>query len=231
MRCRSRRSRRTSGARPAAQAERSHPRGQAADPGRRTARRRGAHLRRQERDPADPGRRAAGRRPGHHRQRPAPAGRDHDDRAARPHGRERHGRRAHAHRGGPAHHPGDVRAVRAGEDHARGDPGARPAGGALRLGRRVFAGRLRDRRTAREHPRRGAAGDGRRGAHRERLHQGARGAAQGCAHRARDRHRHGDREPDDGGGAGRGPHHPGERGARAGDRRPGAVPERHGRDR
>ena len=77
--------------------------GQAADPGRRAARRRSAHFRRQERRPADPRRRAAGRRAGHDRQRAAPAGRHDDDRAARPHGRERHGRRTHAGRGRSDH--------------------------------------------------------------------------------------------------------------------------------
>ena len=84
------------------------------------ARRRGAHLRRQERHPADPRRRAAGRRPGHDRQRPAPAGRHHDDRAARAHGRRAsRSTSACASRSTPRTHPRDVRALRAREDHAR----------------------------------------------------------------------------------------------------------------
>ena len=54
------------------------------------------------------------------------------------------------------------RAVRAGAHDARVDPRARPAAGALRQGRRVAAGRLRDRRAAGEHSRRRACSDGRR---------------------------------------------------------------------
>ena len=96
---------------------------------RRAARRRSAHFGRQERRAADPGRRAARRRPGHDRQRPAPERRHDDDRAARPHGRERDGRRAHAHRGrSHARIARDLRAVRAGQDDARVDPRAGPAG-------------------------------------------------------------------------------------------------------
>ena len=74
-----------------------------------------------------------------------------------------------------AHHDARVlRAVRAGEDDARVDPRARAAGGALRQGRRVAARRLRDRRAAGEHPRRGPAGDGRGDRYRGRLHPRAR---------------------------------------------------------
>ncbi|WDT78286.1 MAG: hypothetical protein MPW14_13780 [Candidatus Manganitrophus sp.] len=61
------------------------------------------------------------------------------------------------------------------------------------------------------------------------IHAKAR-AAEGCAgsvHGSGDRDR--DREPDDGGGAGGGHHHHRERRPRAGDHRPRAVPERHGR--
>ena len=62
----------------------------------------------------------------------------------------RHHRRAHAHRGRRLDASTRMlRAVRAGEDHARVDPRARPAGGALRQGRRVAARRLRHRRAAR----------------------------------------------------------------------------------
>ena len=129
-------------------------------------------------DAADPGRRAARRRAGHDRQRPAPERRHDDDRAARPHGRERHGRRAHAHRGRPDARP---RATFAPYELVKTmravDPRARPAGRAPRPRGRFAAGRLRDRRAPGQHPRRRAAGHGRRRAHRERLHQGARGAA------------------------------------------------------
>jgi UDP-N-acetylglucosamine enolpyruvyl transferase len=49
-----------------------------------------------------------------------------------------------------------------------------PAARALRVGGRLAAGRVRDRRAPGQHPRRRAAGDGRGHSHRERLHQGAR---------------------------------------------------------
>ena len=47
-------------------------------------------------------------------------------------------------------------------------------------GRRLPAGRLRDRRATGQHPRRRPAGDGRGHPHRERLHQGARRAPAGA---------------------------------------------------
>ena len=53
-------------------------------------------------------------------------------------------------------------AVRNGQDHARVDPGARPAAGALRRSAGVAAGRLRDRRAAGRPAHQGPAGDGRR---------------------------------------------------------------------
>ena len=48
--------------------------------------------------------------------------------------------------------------------------------------RRIAPGRMRHRRAPGQHPRRGPAGDGRGHSHRERLHQGARGAAASGAH-------------------------------------------------
>ena len=174
---------------------------------------------------------AAGRRPGVHRQRAAPAGRHHDDRAAGAHGRHGHGRRAHAHRG-RCHHACKrvLRALRAGQDHARLDPGAGAAGGALRPGRRVAARRLRHRRAAGEHPRRRPAGHGRGHPHRERLYPRARRPAARRAPGARHGHRHRHREPDDGRGAGRGRDGARKRRARAGGRGPGELPDRDGRE-
>ena len=74
--------------------------GQAADPGRDRARGRNPHFRLQECGPADSGGMPARGRPGDRGQRAAPAGRDHDDRTAGPHGRVGHRRRKNAHRGG-----------------------------------------------------------------------------------------------------------------------------------
>ncbi len=94
-------------------------------------------------------------------------------------------------------------ALRAGEDHARLQPGAGAAGGAQRTGAGFAAGRLRHRRAAHQsaHLRPGAAGR----AHQSgaRLHRS--GSARGPARRdgaLRPHHRDRHRRPDDGGGAG-----------------------------
>ena len=69
------------------------------------------------------------------------------------------------------------RAVRAGQDHARVDPGARPAARALRRSRSLAARRLRDRLAPGRPAHQGPAGAGRRDHRRARLHQGARASA------------------------------------------------------
>ena len=125
---------------------------------------------------------------------------------------------------------GVLRAVRAGEDHARLDPGAGAAGGPLRACRRLAARRLRHRRAAGEHPRRGPAGHGRRHPHRGRLHPRARRAPAGRAPGARYRHGDRHREPDDGGDARRRRDRDRERRARAGGGGSGQFPDRHGRE-
>jgi UDP-N-acetylglucosamine 1-carboxyvinyltransferase len=65
-------------------------------------------------------------------ERPASAGRHHHDRTAGAHGRVGDHRRKNAHRGRRIDHQGILRALPAGEDHARLDSGARAAAGALR---------------------------------------------------------------------------------------------------
>ncbi len=196
--CRSKPTHLKSGPRAAPESEGGEAGGQAADQRRNCAGGRGPHLRREERHAAHPRGRAARGRPGDDRQRAASAGRDHDHRAARPHGRERHHRRAMQVEVDSTQHPRVLRALRAGEDDARVDPGARAAGGALRSGRRLAARRLRDRRAPGEYPRRRPAGHGRGHSHRERLHPRPVGASEGCATGARDGHGHRHREPDDG---------------------------------
>ena len=122
-----------------------------------------------------------------------------------------------------------ARALRAREDDARVDPGARPAARALRRGARVAARRLRDRPAAGRPARQGPAGDGRRDRPRARLHQRAGAAPDRRAVRVRHGHRDRHREPDDGGDARRGHDDARERRARARGRRPRALPHRDGR--
>ena len=134
-------------------------------------------------------------------QRPASEGRHDHRRAAGADGRHGHHRRAHADRGRRLHGEGMLRAVRAGEDHARVDSRAGAAGRALWSSRCFAARRLRHRCAPGEHPRRRPAGDGRGYHHRRRLHPRARRSTARCAARAgyRDGHRHG--KSDDGGDA------------------------------
>ena len=142
----------------------------------------------------------------HAGQRAAAAGREHHAQAAAQHGRAR---RAVGCGSGPGAHRCVDRHVaagtlRAGEDHACGDPGAGAAAGALRRSHRLAAGRLRHRLApgGPAHP--GPEGDGRRHPCRARLHPGQGQTSEGRL----DHHRHGDghrhREPDDGRHAGRG---------------------------
>ena len=110
-------------------------------------------------------------------ERAAPARRHHDDRAARAHGRLGDHRREDAHRGRCVDDQGILRPLPTRKDDARIDTGAGPAARALRLGRRIPARRLRDRRAPGQYSRRRSASHGRRHPHRERLHQGARASA------------------------------------------------------
>ena len=130
----------------------------------------------------------------------------------------------------PHDHARMFRAVRAGEDHARVDPGAGPAAGALRQGRRVAARRLRHRRAAGEHPRRGPAGHGRGDRHRRRLHPRARRTAEGRAAQSRNRHGDRHRKSHDGRDAGRRRNRHRKRRARTRGRRPREIPHRDGRE-
>ena len=175
--------------------------------------------------------RAAGRRPGDHRQRPAPAGRHHDDRAARPHGRLGHDRREHAHRGRRLDASREcfapyelVKTMRAsilvlGPLLARFGQADVSLPGGCAIGARPVNIHV--------------AGLQAMGADihdRERLHPRPRRAAEGRAAGARDRHGHRHREPDDGRGAGRRRDGHRERGARARGRRPRELPDRDGRE-
>ncbi len=91
-------------------------------------------------------------------------------------------------------------------------------------------GRLRDRAAPRRSARQGPRRDGRRDRPGARLHQCARASPQGSALRLRCRHGHRHREPDDGGNARRRHDGPRERRARAGSRRPRALPRGDGRE-
>ena len=187
-------------------------------------------LRREERRAADPRVDAAGRRPGHDQQRAAPARRDDDDGAARPDGRGARHRRAHEDPRRPATRAQLFRAVRPRQDDARIHPRAGSAGRALRRGDRVAARRLRDRLApGRPAPARVAGARG-RGQRRERLHQGAREAAQGCTHQHGPGHRDRDREPHDGGRARERHDDHRKRGAGARSPRPRQLPQRDGRE-
>ena len=118
-----------------------------------------------------------------------------------------------------------ARALRAREDDARVDPGARPAARALRRGARVAARRLRDRPAARRPARQGPGGDGRRRSTSSTATSArARRGCTGARIRVRRRHRHRHREPDDGGDARRRHDRARERRARAGGRRARALP-------
>ena len=189
------------------------------------------HFRRQERHPADPARHPAGRTaPDDHRQRAASARCHHHDRAAGPHGCGRHHRRTHAHRRGPATTTRFQRALRTGQDHACVDPGAGPAGGALRRSRRLAARRLRDRLAPGEPAYRRP-----RGAwvprSRSRTATSARKAepSERRAHLHGYGHRHRHREHHDGRGARPGHDRDRERGAGTRSGRPGHCPESDGR--
>ena len=121
-------------------------------------------------------------------------------------------------------------AVRAGEDHARIQPGAGPAGGAQRPRARLAAGRLRHRRPAHQsaHLRAGAAGR----AHQPVARLYRSGSARRPARRVgpfRPHHRHRHRRSDDGRRAGQGRDGAAQRRARAGSGRPGRHADQDGR--
>ena len=191
--------------------------------------RRSPRLRRQERRAAAPVRVAAHRRAAGPDQRPAPERRADDADAARADGRQhRHARSPARSRSTPASidwplAPYELVKTMRASILALGPLVARCGEARVSL-----PGRLRDRVASRRPARQGPRGDGRRDRPRARLHQRAREAPHGRALRVRRRHRHRHREPDDGGDARRGHDDPRERRARAGGRRPRALPRGDG---